>query len=270
MNINLPSLFLCRLIVWGVIAGVAFATPLTPGEVVSEELRETLGEDYSLEAESSAEIPDIPGLTKNEDGSLSFNGEKVKSITGVDDGEEVYGSGESRGSGSANRGIGRSYGKGSYGDEKVSKISPIKSIDEVTKIDPIKSIQEIRSINEIKSIRPVPEDIARKFIKKNRLTSDIDGGQVGAVEGYTSGEEMSPSVQVWPMPDTDPTDYDKKLGECERLIASANKSPKKSSYGGSGESSYGGSGESKYGESTGGGLSELGSIEDVKEVKLKQ
>merc|ERR1711875_202605 len=46
---------------------------------------------------------------------------------------------------------------------------------EVKSITPIKSIKEVKSIKEIKSILPVPDDIAKKFIRKNNLVP-VDGG----------------------------------------------------------------------------------------------
>merc|ERR1712142_831213 len=53
--------------------------------------------------------------------------------------------------------------------EEVKSITPVKSIKEVKSITPIKSIEEVKSMKEIKSILPVPDDIAKKFIRKNNL-----------------------------------------------------------------------------------------------------
>merc|ERR1712142_567367 len=59
--------------------------------------------------------------------------------------------------------------------EEVKSITPVKSIKEVKSITPIKSIEEVKSMKEIKSILPVPDDIAKKFIRKNNLVP-VDGG----------------------------------------------------------------------------------------------
>merc|ERR1712042_401679 len=65
--------------------------------------------------------------------------------------------------------------------EEVKSITPVKSIEEVKSITPIKSIEEVKSMKEIKSILPVPDDIAKKFIKKNNLVP-TDGGSANDPE----------------------------------------------------------------------------------------
>merc|ERR1712112_247755 len=59
--------------------------------------------------------------------------------------------------------------------EEVKSITPVKSVEEVKSITPIESIEEVKSMKEIKSILPVPDDIAKKFIRKNNLVP-MDGG----------------------------------------------------------------------------------------------
>merc|ERR1712236_123473 len=55
--------------------------------------------------------------------------------------------------------------------EEVLNIKPIKSIEEVKKITPIESIEEVKSMKEIESMLEVPDEIARKFIRKHKLQS---------------------------------------------------------------------------------------------------
>merc|ERR1719348_2536205 len=115
-------------------------------------------------------IPNIEGLKKEADGTLTFNGEKVTSISAVDGpdgGKKVYESPKVyRGS---NRGL---------------TLPPnIDEIEEIKKMTPIKSIQEIANIREVKSIKPVPDAIARDFIKRHKLRSLTMAG------GYASSEE---------------------------------------------------------------------------------
>merc|ERR1712240_254243 len=65
--------------------------------------------------------------------------------------------------------------------EEVKSITPVKSIEEVKSITPIKSIEEVKSMKEIKSILPVPDDIAKKFIRDNNLVP-TDGGSANDPE----------------------------------------------------------------------------------------
>merc|ERR1711942_555823 len=57
----------------------------------------------------------------------------------------------------------------------------IESIDEIKSITPIQSIEEVKSMKEIKSILPVPDDIAKKFIRDNNLVP-TDGGSASDPE----------------------------------------------------------------------------------------
>ena len=97
------------------------------------------------------------------DGELWYKGEKVTSITGIegeDRGREVYGGeGEKVYVAEENNKEG----------EDVEEITPIKSMSKIKSISPIKSIQKIKKIQEVKQILPIPEHIARKFIKKHKL-----------------------------------------------------------------------------------------------------
>merc|ERR1712215_364124 len=139
-------------------------------------------------------IPNIEGLKKEADGTLTFNGEKVTSISAVDGpdgGKKVYESPKVyRGS---NRGL--TLPPNIDEIEEIKKMIPIKkpvelktpipieTIQEIKKMTPIKSIQEISNIREVKSIKPVPDAIARDFIKRHKLRSLTMAG------GYASGEE---------------------------------------------------------------------------------
>merc|ERR1711942_316179 len=139
-------------------------------------------------------IPNIEGLKKEADGTLTFNGEKVTSISAVDGpdgGKKVYESPKVyRGS---NRGL--TLPPNIDEIEEIKKMIPIKkpvelktpipieTIQEIKKMTPIKSIQEIANIREVKSIKPVPDAIARDFIKRHKLRSLTMAG------GYASSEE---------------------------------------------------------------------------------
>merc|ERR1711875_10333 len=65
--------------------------------------------------------------------------------------------------------------------EEVKSITPVKSVEEVKSITPIESIEEVKSMKEIKSILPVPDDIAKKFIRDNNLVP-TDGGSTNDPE----------------------------------------------------------------------------------------
>jgi len=151
-------------------------------------------------------IPNIEGLKKEADGTLTFNGEKVTSISAVDGpdgGKKVYESPKVyKGS---NRGLTLPPNIDEIEEikkmipikkpvelktpipietiEEVIKQIPIETIQEIKKMTPIKSIQEISNIREVKSIKPVPDAIARDFIKRHKLRSLTMAG------GYASGEE---------------------------------------------------------------------------------
>merc|ERR1711970_595982 len=136
-------------------------------------------------------IPNIEGLKKEADGTLTFNGKKVY------ESPKVY-----RGS---NRGLTLPPNIDEIEEikkmipikkpvelktpipietiEEVIKQIPIETIQEIKKMTPIKSIQEISNIREVKSIKPVPDAIARDFIKRHKLRSLTMAG------GYASGEE---------------------------------------------------------------------------------
>merc|ERR1711970_1716942 len=151
-------------------------------------------------------IPNIEGLKKEADGTLTFNGEKVTSISAVDGpdgGKKVYESPKVyKGS---NRGLTLPPNIDEIEEikkmipikkpvelktpipiepiEEVIKQIPIETLQEIKKMTPIKSIQEISNIREVKSIKPVPDAIARDFIKRHKLRSLTMAG------GYASGEE---------------------------------------------------------------------------------
>merc|ERR1711887_91561 len=155
-------------------------------------------------------IPNIEGLKKEADGTLTFNGEKVTSISAVDGpdgGKKVYESPKVyRGS---NRGLTLPPNIDEIEEikkmipikkpvelktpipietiEEVIKQIPIETIQEIKKMTPIKSIQEISNIREVKSIKPVPDAIARDFIKRHKLRS-LTGG-------YPSEEEEIDSIE---------------------------------------------------------------------------
>merc|ERR1712240_4730 len=138
-------------------------------------------------------IPNIPGLTKGKDGALYFNGERVKSIAGIggpDSGKHVYDAPDSYGesartpkgsSGASLSALGLDNPQELKSVSEVSSITPVKSLQEVSKMTPIKSIQEVRSMQEVKRIQPVPDAIAKKFIKKHNLESisGLGGGGGG-------------------------------------------------------------------------------------------
>ena len=134
-------------------------------------------------------VPDIPGLHM-EGGQLMYKGEKVTSITGMDgedEGEKVYGD-------DAEVGDEEEVEGGYEGEDEVEEVEPLESLSEVKKITPIKSLSEIKSllpiksineissIDEVKEIIPIPEDIARKFIKKHNLKHGAGYGESEMVD----------------------------------------------------------------------------------------
>merc|ERR1711942_481959 len=159
-------------------------------------------------------IPNIEGLKKEADGTLTFNGEKVTSISAVDGpdgGKKVYESPKVyRGS---NRGLTLPPNIDEIEEikkmipikkpvelktpipietiEEVIKKLPIETIQEIKKMTPIKSIQEIANIREVKSIKPVPDAIARDFIKRHNLRSLTMAG------GYASSEEEAEVKDIY-------------------------------------------------------------------------
>ena len=158
--------------------------------------------------EAGGEIPDIDGLEQREDGSLWFNGERVKSITGLDgekEGKEVYKDGgggggdspdEAEVAGDDDMDVGKMEAatglKGIKNMEEVKSLDEVKSIQEVSKISPVKSIQEIKNIQEVKRIHEIPEDIARAFIKKHGLGASGAGEDGGANEADIPDESGGP------------------------------------------------------------------------------
>merc|ERR1712240_639688 len=189
-------------------------------------------------------IPNIPGLTKGKDGALYFNGERVKSIAGIggpDSGKHVYDAPDSYGesartpkgsSGASLSALGldnpqelKSVSEVSsitpvkslqevskitpiQSIEEVSSITPVKSIQEVSKVTPIKSIQEVRSMQEVKRIQPVPDAIAKKFIKKHNLESISGlgggGGGYGGEPTYRTGPVKAVSPPVEKLAESEP------------------------------------------------------------------
>lgn len=137
-------------------------------------------------------VPDIPGLEERPDG-LYYGGEKVTSITGMDGqdkGKSFYdkkpktlASSEENGEGSLEPLDSLEIPRTRENDNldeirsmtELRSVMPIKSIEEIEKITPIESIQEIKNIQEVKEIHPIPENIAKMFIKKHRLVSSIGG-----------------------------------------------------------------------------------------------
>merc|ERR1712240_134193 len=65
--------------------------------------------------------------------------------------------------------------------DEIKSMTPITKIEEVKSITPVKSIEEVKSMKEIKSILPVPDDIAKKFIRDNNLVP-TDGGSANDPE----------------------------------------------------------------------------------------
>ena len=163
------------------------------------------GEPPSLEEMESEEVPlseeevggglppgtpDIPGLYM-EKGVMKYKGEKVTSITGMD---------------------GKDKGEKVYADEnevedededevvevqsienlsEVEKLTPIKSLSEIKSLLPVKSIKEIANIDEVKEILPIPENLAREFIKKHKLKH----GRKHTVSGES---ELPADVEEYP------------------------------------------------------------------------
>merc|ERR1712240_250647 len=199
------------------------------------------GEGASVDEDG---IPNIPGLTKGKDGALYFNGERVKSIAGIggpDSGKHVYDAPDSYGesartpkgsSGASLSALGldnpqelKSVSEASsitpvkslqevskitpiQSIEEVSSITPVKSIQEVSKVTPIKSIQEVRSMQEVKRIQPVPDAIAKKFIKKHNLESISGlgggGGGYGGEPTYRTGPVKAVSPPVEKLAESEP------------------------------------------------------------------
>ena len=128
-------------------------------------------------------VPDIPGLTADEDGTLYFKGEKVTSITGMDGedkGRKVFGSDDEDEEEEDDDEVTEMEDEDEEDEvvenveplEKITaveKLTPVKKIEEVKSVTPLKSIKEIKNIEEVKSILPIPEHIARKFIAKHKL-----------------------------------------------------------------------------------------------------
>ena len=178
-------------------------------------------------AGAGGEIPDIDGLEQREDGSLWFNGERVKSITGLDgekEGKEVYKDGggggapdEAEVAGGGGMDVEKMEAatglKGIKNMEEVKSLDEVKSIQEVSKVSPVKSIQEIKNIQEVKRIHEIPEDIARAFIKKHGLGSS-GAGEVGEANEADIPDESGGPKRY----DTDEYDDATKEGVFEAVV----------------------------------------------------
>merc|ERR1719361_1563851 len=153
------------------------------------------------EEEASEELPpdvrDIPGLKVNPDHSLSFNGEKVVSITSMDgeeEGEQVFNDEEAELE--AEEADDEDFDDSLSGIRSVTplksvtavkKLLPLKSVTGIKSLQPIKSIDEIVNMEEVKRILPIPDDIAREFIARHGLKSG------GSISGGSAFESELPS-----------------------------------------------------------------------------
>ena len=146
------------------------------------------------EEEASEELPpdvrDIPGLKVNPDHSLSFNGEKVVSITDMDgeeEGEQVFKDEEAELEAEEADESGIRSVTPLKSVKAVKKLLPLKSVTGIKSLQPIKSIDEIVNMEEVKRILPIPDDIAREFIARHGLKSG------GSISGGSAFESELPS-----------------------------------------------------------------------------
>ena len=146
------------------------------------------------EEEASEELPpdvrDIPGLKVNPDHSLSFNGEKVVSITDMDgeeEGEQVFKDEEAELEAEEADESGIRSVTPLKSVKAVKKLLPLKSVTGIKSLLPIKSIDEIVNMEEVKRILPIPDDIAREFIARHGLKSG------GSISGGSAFESELPS-----------------------------------------------------------------------------
>ena len=146
------------------------------------------------EEEASEELPpdvrDIPGLKVNPDHSLSFNGEKVVSITSMDgeeEGEQVFNDEEAELEAEEADESGIRSVTPLKSVTAVKKLLPLKSVTGIKSLLPIKSIDEIVNMEEVKRILPIPDDIAREFIARHGLRSG------GSISGGSAFESELPS-----------------------------------------------------------------------------
>jgi len=130
-----------------------------------------------------SEIMHIPGMEKK-DGTLYFNGEKVKSIQGPS-GEIV----------APNLHEAEKYSEDTeiedlHGATKITpikKLSKIHNIQEILKKLNVKSIKNVKSVKAIKNIEEINDSVAQEFIKKHGLKNIVNGENKG-LETYGDPE----------------------------------------------------------------------------------
>ena len=127
------------------------------------------------------------------DGSLYFNGEKVKSISTFG-GDKVFEQSK------ATEETGEDYQAELNGSdyesdpevlsEALDSLGDITKIEEIKQMTPIKSIKEVLGIQEIKNIEEINPDLAEKFIIDENLENIIDKFSLRSEENKIIDEEI--------------------------------------------------------------------------------
>jgi len=131
-----------------------------------------------------SEIMHIPGMEKK-DGTLYFNGEKVKSIQGPSGQLTVPNLDEAEKYSEDNEIIEDVLGPAKI--TPVKKLSKIHNIQEILKKLNVKSIKNVKSVKAIKNIEEINDSVAQEFIKKHGLKNIVNGENKG-LETYGDPE----------------------------------------------------------------------------------
>merc|ERR1712215_627299 len=162
------------------------AKPIVDGQDdQDDELLRELDYPEALNSVSDeAQIMNIPGMEKK-DGTLYFNGEKVKSIQGPSGQLTVPNLDEAEKYSEDNEII-----EDVRGPDKITpikKLSKIHNIQEILKKLNVKSIKNVKSVKAIKNIEEINDSVAQEFIKKHGLKNIVNGENKG-LETYGDPE----------------------------------------------------------------------------------
>merc|ERR1712050_638659 len=120
------------------------------------------------------QIMNIPGMEKK-DGTLYFNGEKVKSIQGPSGQLTVPNLDETEKYSEDPEIIEDVLGPAKI--TPVKKLSKIHNIQEILKKLNVKSIKNVKSVKAVKNIEEINDSVAREFIEKHGLRNIVNDDQ---------------------------------------------------------------------------------------------